>query len=46
MTGGITGQFAKPEDEKADKNLPYSQFNAKDIIDDILKSQEEDYLLS
>mgnify|MGYP006958172372 CR=1 FL=1 len=45
VLGGVLGEYGKPEDgsEEADKNLPYSQFNAKDIIKELEKASEEDY---
>ena len=48
MVGGILGKYGKPQkgSEEAKRNLPYSQFNANDVIDDILKSIDNDYLLS
>jgi len=48
MVGGILGKYGKPEEgsEEAKRNLPYSKFNANDVIDDILNSVNEDYLLA
>jgi hypothetical protein len=48
MLGGILGKYGKPEDgsEEAKRNLPYSEFNANSVIDDILASVNEDYLLA
>lgn len=47
VLGGILGEYGKPEagSEEASRNLPYSQFNANDIIDQIEKASEEDYKL-
>lgn len=45
VLGGILGEYGRPEEgsEEADRNLPYSQFNANDIIKAIEAASEEDY---
>ena len=45
VLGGILGEYGKPEEgsEEAEKNLPYSQFNANTLIDQLEDASEEDF---
>lgn len=47
VLGGVLGEYGKPESgsEEEAKNLPYSSFNAKDIMKQLEKSLDDDFKL-